>query len=215
MKSSISISELPIAKYSPLAVTSFNFTFLQFQSFSDASGILIFFREILLQRLDKGLYDFAVVWDPSDISNYESVQIPYNDSISILMPADCKLAQKEEITLKDLTDIPIIMSRHQKENHIFQTIFKQEGIKLNIVATYNLIFNASIMVEEGMGYAIGFDNIIDTTGDRNLVCRPLIPLTKLHMNLIWKKYQVFSKASQLYLEKIYALIEKVSTEVNT
>lgn len=131
------------------------------------------------------------------------------------MPADCKLAQKEEITLKDLTDIPIIMSRHQKENHIFQTIFKQEGIKLNIVATYNLIFNASIIVEEGMGYAIGFDNIIDTTGDRNLVCRPLIPLTKLHMNLIWKKYQVFSKASQLYLEKIYALIEKVSTEVNT
>lgn len=36
--------------------------------------------------------------------------------------------------------------------------------KLHIVATYNLLFNATIMVEKGIGYALGIDRLVNTTG---------------------------------------------------
>lgn len=156
----------------------------------------------LMERLDKGLFDFAVVWDPTDVSNYESIQLPYEDSISLLMPADCTLAHKDSIELTDLYHIPLIVSRHQMKNDAFTALYKASGMKLNIVATYNLMFNASLMVQEGMGYAIGFNHIIDTGSTRNLTYRPITHYPALHMHLVWKKYQIFSKASQLFLQEV-------------
>ncbi len=160
----------------------------------------------LLDRLDKGLFDFAVVWDPTDVSDYESLLIPYTDTVSLLMPSDCELAQRESVALSDLADYPLIVSRHQMENDMLKNYHKYTGRNLNIVATYNLMFNASIMVEEGLGYAIGFDHIIDTTGTRNLVSRPIKFAQSPRMHLIWKKYQMFTKASNLFLQELQAML---------
>ncbi|NCB93025.1 MAG: LysR family transcriptional regulator [Clostridia bacterium] len=160
----------------------------------------------LMEHLDKGLFDFAVLWDPIDLSKYESMQLPYKDSICLLMQKNSPLASKEKITLTDLAGLPIITARQQDDNSIFMDALQKFDIKLNIVASYNLIYNASLMVQEGMGYAIGFDNIIDTSGNRNLITKPLYPLTELSMNLVWKKYPVFNKASSLFLQEVSKLI---------
>lgn len=160
----------------------------------------------LMEHLDKGLFDFAVIWDPTDISAYESIALPYKDRVSLLMPADCELAKKKEITTEDLIALPLIVSRHQLEDHAIRLFGESQEHKLNIVGTYNLIFNASLMVQEGLGYAVGFDHIIDTSGNKNLTCRPITPATELGMNLVWKKYQIFSKAAEAFLQKIKELI---------
>ena len=76
---------------------------------------------------------------------------------------------------------------------------------MEIVATYNLLFNASLMVEEGLGYAIGFDKIINTSGNSSLCFRPLSPTREDGMSIIWKKYQIFSKASEKFMQKIKEL----------
>lgn len=70
--------------------------------------------------------------------------------------------------------------------------------KLNIVASYNLLFNGSIMVEEGIGYALCFDKIINTGGDSELCFRPLLPKAETPLYVIWKKYQTFSKAAEKF-----------------
>ena len=74
--------------------------------------------------------------------------------------------------------------------------------KLNIVATYNLLFNASLLVDEGLGYAIGLDKMINTTGDSRLCFRPLKPNIEIEMSIVWKKYQMFSKAAEKFIQKI-------------
>lgn len=81
----------------------------------------------------------------------------------------------------------------------------KELSELEIVATYNLLFNASLMVEEGLGYAIGLDKIINTTGNNTLCFRPLSPQMEAGMHIIWKKYQVFSKTSEKFIEKLKSL----------
>ena len=77
---------------------------------------------------------------------------------------------------------------------------------MNIVATYNLIFNASLLVDEGLGYAIGFDKIINTSGNSNLCFRPLKPGLEDEMNIIWKKYQIFSKPAEKFIAKLQELL---------
>lgn len=156
----------------------------------------------IMEDLDKGLLDFAILLDPVDLSKYESIKLPYKDITGVLMRKDSPLAQKEAITAEELADLPLIVSRQQLKNGILHLLAQQSGTPLNIVATYNLIFNASLMTEEGLGYAIGLDKIINTTGNTHLTFRPLTPKVEIGMNFVWKKYQVFSKATELFLNKI-------------
>jgi hypothetical protein len=72
--------------------------------------------------------------------------------------------------------------------------------KLNITTTYNLLYNASIMVEEGMGYALCLDKIVRTSGGSPLCFRPLEPKLEVGLHIAWKKYQFFSKAAEKFLE---------------
>lgn len=83
---------------------------------------------------------------------------------------------------------------------------KRSLSELDIIITYNLLFNASLLVEEGLGYAICFDRIINTSGDSRLCFRPLTPTIEIEMYMIWKKYQVFSKAAEKFLMMMRQLI---------
>ena len=65
---------------------------------------------------------------------------------------------------EDLWDKPLIISNQDDSKGTLTAWIKKELPELNIIATYNLLFNASLMVEEGMGYAIGLDKIIHTGG---------------------------------------------------
>lgn len=121
---------------------------------------------------------------------------------AILMPKNSELAKKELIRWSDLKDLPILISRASEP--YFSGSRKLSG--LNIIATYNLIYNASLMVEDGVGYALCFDKLINTTGDSKLTFRPVTPPLGATGTLIWKKYQVFSPAVQMFIERIQQII---------
>lgn len=152
----------------------------------------------LINELDNGLIDFAVIFTDVDHVLYQSIELPAKDTFGLLMPKDCPLAEKKEIRISDLQGLPIIISRAAEP----YVAGNKEWSTLNIIATYNLIYNASLMVEDGLGYAICFDRLINTTGDSPLCIRPIIPQKKTAGYLIWKKYQVFSPAVQLFIEQI-------------
>ena len=129
----------------------------------------------VLEELDRGLIDFGIIFGKVDASKYEYIQIPHKDIWGVMMRRDSPLAEKQEITADDLIDKPLIISRQAFLNSAFRDFFPCGQEKLNIVATYNLLFNGSIMVDEGMGYAICFDKIINVSGDSSLCFRPLSP----------------------------------------
>ena len=87
---------------------------------------------------------------------------------------------------------------------------KRSLSELDIIMTYNLLLNASLLVEEGLGYAICFDRIINTSGDSRLCFRPLTPTIEIEMYMIWKKYQVFSKAAEKFLMMMQGNINTLS-----
>ena len=74
--------------------------------------------------------------------------------------------------------------------------------KLNIAATYNLVYNVSLMVEEGMGAALCIDGLINVFGRGGLCFRPLEPKVTAGLVIAWKKYQVFSRAAETFLTRL-------------
>ena len=157
------------------------------------------------EQLDKGLIDFGIIFGNVDHAKYNSIELPFRDIWGVLMKKDSALAVKEVIQPEDLWDMPLIISNQDDSKGTLTAWFKKELSELEIVATYNLLFNASLMVEEGLGYAIGLDKIINTTGNNTLCFRPLSPQMEAGMHIIWKKYQVFSKASEKFIEKLKSL----------
>ena len=80
--------------------------------------------------------------------------------------------------------------------------------KLNIVATYNLVYNASLMVEEGIGYALGLERLVNTSESSPLCFRPLEPKLEVGLDIVWKKEQFFSPSSKLFLSKLQEKIKR-------
>ena len=158
------------------------------------------------EKLDKGLLDFGILIQPTDISKYEYLSLNSYDTWGLVMRKDSELAKKDFITIDDLMDIPLIASRQvEKITNIKNDYIEWFGDNLkslNIVARYNLIYNAAIMVSEGVGYALALDDLIDVTGNNNLCFRPLYPILKSGLNIVWKRYQVFSPAAKVFLTKI-------------
>lgn len=155
--------------------------------------------DVILERLDRGLLDFGVFLEPANMSKYDFIRMPATDTWGVLMRKDASLARKTSITIEDLKNEPLIVSNQDLIENEFSGWSKGGYEKLNIIATYNLLFNASLMVEEGMGYVICLDEIIPTTQDRPLCFRPLEPELKVGISIGWKKYQMLSKACEIFL----------------
>lgn len=151
------------------------------------------------ERLDKGLLDFGIMIEPADIKKYDYIPLPARDSWGLLMRKDSPLASLDAISPENLTAIPLLTSRQSSVSNGLSGWMKRDLDQLHIVATYNLIYNASLMVEEGLGYALCLDKLINTAGNSNLVFKPLSPPLKVGLNVVWKKYQFFTKASEKFL----------------
>lgn len=147
------------------------------------------------EQLDKGLIDFGLLFGAVDEKKYSSIALPSYDVWGIIMLRDDPLAQKEFVTAKDMKGKPLIVSRASPESG---SLFGQV-ISNNVVGSYSLVYNGSLMVADGLGYMLCLDKILNVTGDSLLCFRPLMPEIKAHMSVVWKKYQVFSKASQAFL----------------
>ncbi|PAF34761.1 LysR family transcriptional regulator [Terribacillus saccharophilus] len=165
-------------------------------------------EEDVTDRLDRGMLDFGILIEPADLSKYNHLNIPAKDLWGVVMRKDNPLAEKATIQAADLLNLPLICSRQVMNQtyskNEFADWFGENLDKLNVVTTYNLAYNASIMVEEGIGYAITLDKIVNTSGESNLCFKPLEPRLESGLKLVWKKHQVFSVASDLFLQAIQA-----------
>ncbi|MEC0304943.1 LysR family transcriptional regulator [Terribacillus saccharophilus] len=165
-------------------------------------------EEDVTDRLDKGMLDFGILIEPANLSKYNYLNIPAKDLWGVVMRKDSPLAEQATIHAADLIHLPLICSRQAMNQtyskNEFADWFGENLDKLNVVTTYNLAYNASIMVEEGIGYAITLDKIVNTSEDSNLCFKPLEPRLESGLNIVWKKHQVLSAASDLFLKAIQA-----------
>lgn len=162
----------------------------------------------VLERLDKGLVDFGLVFQSADPAKYESVEIPLHDTWGVLMRKDSPLADKKGITINDLKGCPLIIPRQPNHNTMISDMLEKKAPDANIVAEINLIYNASVMVKEGMGYALTLDRLINVSGDSEMCFVPLKPGMEAVCRFVWKRYPIFTKAAEKFLGQFLEDMEK-------
>lgn len=156
----------------------------------------------VMERLDQGLLDFGVVVGDVDIKRYQSIRLPIKDRWGVLVSKDSPLANLPYIDKKQLLDIPLLCSKQALLENEFSSWLGVSSSKLNIIGTYNLIFNAAVMVEEGVGNALCIDKLMDSTSISNVRFIPLIPYQEASLFLIWKKSKFFSKEALSFIEEL-------------
>lgn len=154
------------------------------------------------ERLDQGLLDFGVLIEPADIKKYDFIKLPAKDRWGLLMRRDHPLATKQAIKPENLQGIPLIASRQSLAHNELSGWLGKQYESLYIVSTYNLLYNASLMVEENVGCALCLDNIIPKYENSPLCFRPLEPQITVGLDIVWKKYQVFTKPATLFLNML-------------
>lgn len=152
------------------------------------------------ELLDKGLVDFGLVFDHADRAKYDALTLPHRDVWGVLLRRDDPLSARPALRPEDLFGRPLLASRQVVKSTLLSDWCGPDAARLTVAGTYTLAFNASLMVEDGLGCALCLDRIVHP-GD-GLCFRPLEPRMEAGVHLIWKRYQVFSPAAQAYLEEL-------------
>ncbi len=156
----------------------------------------------VLERLEHGSLDFAILLEPVDAVNYEYHSLGDSARWGLLLPEQCSLAEKTVIGREDIREIPLIMHHRaglqQEIAHWAQT----EIERLNIAASYNVVNgDPTAFVESGLGYFLTAEDHIPKQLPSGLCFRPLYPSLEIHHALVWKRYAVFSKAAEVFLQR--------------
>ena len=155
--------------------------------------------ERALEKLDKGLIDFAVIVEHADVATYNCLTVPGADEWGVVMRRDSPLAQKAAVTKDDLLALPLIASRQALRADLPQWFGDDSG-RLSVAATLDLSYNGSRLVREGVGYLLTFGGIIGE--DETLCFRPLSPPLTTAMHVIWRRAQHLAPAAQALLDEI-------------
>ena len=170
------------------------------------------------ERLDMGRLDFGLFIGNVNHDKYETLKLPAKDTWGVIMRKDSPLAAHAAIKPEDLRNQPLIISQQARND--MSSWFGKSADNLNVVATYNLLYNASILASKGIGYALGLNGLVTPlinndssylqantarSGMPEITFRPLEPALKADIFIAWKRYQSFSPAAGVFLEKIKAL----------
>nr|WP_300324345.1 LysR family transcriptional regulator [uncultured Anaerostipes sp.] len=161
----------------------------------------------ILDRLDKGLVDIGLLLGPIRQEKYDYLNLHQKDVFGLLMPEDCKLACQESVNIDQLKSLPMILAEQTFSGHQELEWFGADYSVMNVVATYSLIYNATFLVERGIGYALCLDKLVNTQG-RNLTFRPIVPELSVDLYIVTKKYQTFSPAAKIFLQMVQEKLEK-------
>ena len=155
-----------------------------------------------LYLLERGLIDFAYDYGKHDPRKYQELTLPVRDHWGIIVRKDDKLATRASICANDLWQTPLLLSRQVLTDTTHGSAllkWLQKPLdELHIAGSYNLLFNASLMVEAGIGCALAFEEIINTTNSK-LCFRPLEPTVYATPNIFWKRNKFFSQAAYKFL----------------
>lgn len=165
--------------------------------------------EFLMEKLDHGTLDFGILIEPVDISKYDHLPLKETDEWGLLMKKDCTLASKKFIQREDIKNIPLILPQRrglQRELAVWAGIDVED---MNLIATFDILFNnPSLLIKKGLGYAFSLRTLVDTSENSSLCFRPLEPSIKIQYGIAWKRHQIFSKASQKFLDQLKILVNK-------
>lgn len=162
--------------------------------------------EFAERRLNTGAVDFAVIIGNLPLDNYASLQLPEKDTWGVLMTKDDPLAKKSAITAEDLVGRNVLNSQQAENRKYFDSWFGNYKEQINIIGTVNLNFNGTLLVKNKAAIMLTLDKLANISDESNLTFRPITPMLKQPVTVIWKRETNLSPVADLFLNRLRASI---------
>lgn len=156
--------------------------------------------EDLAGGLENGTIDLALFVGPGRYENYDYFEIPETHRWGLLVQKNDPLANKKAIAPSDLLNRPLVTSRQRLVQNFLTGWLGKPISKLNIIATYNLLYNAAHLVSSGLGSAICIDGLLPAAFANALVFRPFKPTLTSDAYLAWKRGTTPSPAARALID---------------
>lgn len=157
----------------------------------------------IIERLDHGSLDFAVLLEPVDGVKYDYVSLGERARWGLIMPDNCELAMKPAIKREDLCSVPLILHKRVGLQRTIEHWAQTDLDHMNVAATYNVLNgDPAALVRSGLGYVLITDDHLPGRLGSGLCFRRLEPPLESSHALIWKRHAVLSKPAEAFLEKV-------------
>lgn len=153
--------------------------------------------------IEAGTLTFGLFIEPWDLSPYNSIQMPDTDIWGLLVRRDSELAHLNNITVKQLVELPILTPERVVDNDGISDWLSTGPTPFTVVGTYNLIFNAIHMVKQNIGAALCIDGLV-AANDPSLSFIPLHPRLESRLHLAWKTDRHLTPLEQLFVDRLEA-----------
>ena len=157
----------------------------------------------VVERLDHGSLDFAVLLAPVDAVKYDYVSLGERARWGLIMPGSCELAMKPVVRRDDICSVPLILHKRVGLQRTIEHWAQTDLDHMNVAATYNVLNgDPAALVRSGLGYVLITDAHLPARLDSGLCFRRLEPPLESSHALIWKRRAVLTKPAEAFLEKV-------------
>lgn len=155
--------------------------------------------DLVKEQMDKGLLDIGLLLEPVDMEKYDFIRLDVKEKWVVLMRPDSPLAEKEFVTAKDLSELPLILPRRMNVQNELASWFGDYYDSLNVIFTSNLSTNSAIMVSNGLAYSLVIEGAVPFWDQSKVTYRPLSSSLTATSVLAWKRGQPFSLAASKFI----------------
>ena len=157
----------------------------------------------VMERLDRGLLDAAVILEPFNGEKFQSIHI-MDEPWAVLVRSGHPLAAEETVTLEALAREELIVPIRRSEE--VAKWFQDAGLRANIACLYAPVMNGVLLAERGLGVAICPASVHDTLAGRQVEMRPLAQTRASGVSLLWKKGIRLSAPAERFIDYIKELL---------
>lgn len=148
--------------------------------------------------------DFAFVRLPAELPDFEVLPVLETEGVCV-MPVGHALAERGEITLDDLRDVPLVLLGKQRNlRSELDQRFREARLTPQVRIEVHSVSAACAFVAEGMGVSIINGLLARDFGGLPLLARPLRPLLAYRFGLIFRKDQPHSLLVEAFAEHLRA-----------
>lgn len=164
------------------------------------------------ERLERGMLDIGILLGTTDISKYDSIKMPGKERWGAMVSAQSPLAKKAYIEKEDFAGINVFFAKRGVSQGVADW-FGEYYDKINIYATYNLLYNAATLVDCGLGAALCIEGAASLYKNPNVVFKPFYPELSTASVLVWKGHQPMSRAVAKFIEFIKGKLQSDKNHV--
>ena len=166
--------------------------------------------DVVQERLERGLLDFALLIEPVNLDKYEWIRMPGADRVGVVASADSAWARLPIATPADVARMPLLVSSRTATRAVDLAAWSHGALDpeaLNVVGTFDLLGNAVHLVRTGVACAVSIGHLLELD-QPGLAFVPLDPPLAIGAFLVWKKGRLRSRACEEFLERLRRACEQ-------